>query len=73
VTAELGPPPARRPRKRVIIALAAAVIALFVGGIVYGAVRGPDRPCGSEAPLKERPGMLGQTEYLCPDGRTVTS
>jgi hypothetical protein len=44
-----------------------------VGGIVYGAVRGPDRPCGNKAPLKERPGMLGQTEYLCPDGRTVTS
>jgi hypothetical protein len=56
-----------------MIALAAAVIALFVGGIVYGAVHGPDRPCGSQAPLKERPGMLGQTEYLCPDGRTVTS
>ena len=73
MTAELGPGRPRKPQKRVMIALAAAVIALFVGGIVYGAVHGPDRPCGSQAPLKERPGMLGQTEYLCPDGRTVTS
>jgi hypothetical protein len=64
----------RRPRLRAtIIALAAVTLALFVGGIVYAAVRGPDRPCGDKAPLKERPGMLGQTEYLCPDGRTVTS
>jgi hypothetical protein len=65
--------PERRPRKRVVVALAALVLALFVGGIVYGAVRGPDRPCGSQTPVKQRPGMLGQTEYLCPDGRTVTS
>ena len=66
--------PARpRPRlKWVMIALAAITLGLFVGGIVYGAVKGESRPCGDQAPLKERPGMLGQTEYLCPDGRTVT-
>ena len=66
--------PARpRPRlKWVMIALAAITLGLFVGGIVYGAVKGESRPCGKDIPLKERPGMLGQTEYLCPDGRTVT-
>jgi hypothetical protein len=62
-----------RPRlKPVIVAVAAITILLFVGGIVYGAVHGPDRPCGDQQPVKQRPGMLGQTEYLCPDGRTVT-
>ena len=62
-----------RPRlKLVMIALAVLVLGLFVGGIVYGAVKGESRPCGDELPLNERPGMLGQTEYLCPDGRTVT-
>jgi len=55
-----------------MIALAAVTLGLFVGGIVYGAVKGESKPCGDELPLKERPGMLGQTEYLCPDGRTVT-
>jgi len=55
-----------------MIALAAITLGLFVGGIVYGAVKGESRPCGNEIPIKERQGMLGQTEYLCPDGRTVT-
>jgi hypothetical protein len=64
----------RPPRLRaVIVALAALTVALFVGGMIYGAVRGNDRPCGKQNPVKQRPGMLGQTEYLCPDGRTVTS
>jgi hypothetical protein len=69
-----GAVPARsRPRlKWVMIGLAALTIGLFVGGIVYGAVKGESHPCGKDIPLKERPGMLGQTEYLCPDGRTVT-
>jgi hypothetical protein len=64
-----------RPRPRlkwVMIAVAAITLTLFVGGIVYGAVRGESHPCGDELPLKERPGLLGQTVYLCPDGRTVT-
>jgi hypothetical protein len=69
-----GAAPARpRPRlKAVMIGLAALTLALFVGGIVYGAVKGESRPCGDQLPVKERPGMLGQTEYLCPNGRTVT-
>ena len=49
-----------------------AMLALFAGGMVYGAVKGEDRPCGNAQPLKSRPGMLGGTEYLCPDGRTVS-
>jgi hypothetical protein len=65
----------RRPRpqlRRTILALAALTIVLFAGGIVYGYEHRNDRPCGKQNPVKERPGMLGQTEYLCPDGRTVT-
>jgi hypothetical protein len=65
--------PRRRPAVRTtIVVLAALTIGLFVAGMVYGYRHGEDRPCGRENPVKERPGMLGQTEYLCPDGRTVT-
>ena len=67
----MPPPPTKRPPKRVLVALAAVVLALFAAGMIYGAVKGEDRPCGDEQPLKSRPGMLGQTQYLCPDGRTV--
>jgi hypothetical protein len=66
------PQPPARPPKQVLIALAAVVVALFVSGLIYGAVKGEDRPCGTQQPVKARAGMLGQTEYLCPDGRTVT-
>jgi hypothetical protein len=47
-------------------------LALFAGGIIYGYTRGESRPCGDRDPVKTRPGVLGQTQYLCPDGRTVT-
>jgi hypothetical protein len=63
------PPPRLR---RTILLLAAATLVLFAGGIVYGYSHRNDRPCGKANPVRERPGMLGQTEYLCPDGRTVT-
>lgn len=64
---------ARRPPLRAtIIALALVTFALFGAGIVYAVVRGESSPCGDRAPVKSRPGVLGQTEYLCPDGRTVT-
>ena len=57
-----------------MIVLAIVTALLFSAGIVYGFVHRNDAPpCGEgHTPLKERPGMLGQTEYLCPDGRTVT-
>ena len=64
---------ARRPPLRAtIIVLALLTLALFAGGVVYGYAHGQSRPCGSETPVKVRPGILGQTQYLCPDGRTVT-
>jgi hypothetical protein len=66
-------PTSPRPRLRgTIIVLALLTLALFAGGMVYGYVRGETRPCGSSDPVKSRPGVLGQTEYVCPDGRTVT-
>jgi hypothetical protein len=61
-----------RPPKRALVALAVIVLALFAGGMIYGAVKGEDRPCGNQQPVKSRPAMLGGTEYLCPDGRTVS-
>jgi hypothetical protein len=64
---------ARRPPLRAtIVVLALLTLALFAGGVVYGYAHGQSRPCGSETPVKVRPGILGQTQYLCPDGRTVT-
>ena len=64
---------ARRPPLRAtIIVLALCTLALFAGGVVYGYAHGESHPCGKRDPVKVRPGVLGQTDYLCPDGRTVT-
>jgi hypothetical protein len=65
----------RRPQLRsTMIVLALLTVALFAAGVIYGfAHRNDAPPCGEgQLPVKERPGILGQTEYLCPDGRTVT-
>jgi hypothetical protein len=64
--------PRRPPLRATIIVLALLTLALFAGGVVYGYAHGESRPCGSREPVKVRPGVLGQTDYLCPDGRTVT-
>jgi hypothetical protein len=62
----------RPPLRATIVVLALVTLALFAGGIIYGYTRGESRPCGDRDPVKTRPGVLGQTQYLCPDGRTVT-
>ena len=66
------PPGRRPPLRKVIVALALLTVGLFAAGVVYGYVHGQSSPCGKQDPLRSRPGILGQTEYVCPDGRTVT-
>ncbi len=65
--------PRRPPLRKTIIVLALLVTGLFAAGLVYGYVHGESSPCGDVDPVRSKPGVLGQTEYLCPDGRTVTT
>jgi len=60
---EPAPPPTRRPRRTLVVAIAAAVIAVALIGVgVYGLIHGP-----STAPTAEHPGTAGSA------GPTVTA
>lgn len=62
-----------RNRRFVLIALAAAALALFAGGAVAAFLSRHDSICPDHRPpLAQKSEVIGQTEYLCHDGRVVT-
>jgi hypothetical protein len=63
----------RRDRKRVLIILAALAAVLFVGGIAAAFVSRNDTICSDgKVPLAQYNLGLGQTQYRCQNGETVT-
>lgn len=63
-----------RDRRRVLLALAAAVIASFGAGVAYWIVAGRHHQVCSDGrpPVKQHSGDLGQVVYLCYNGQVVT-
>ena len=62
-----------RQRRRVLIGLALAVVALMIAGAVAAYVSRNDTICSDgRPPAWQQPASLGQIEYLCHDGQRVT-
>jgi hypothetical protein len=62
----------RRRRTAVLLLLAACVVVFFVG-VLSGWVNRNHTICGKgKIPLSQRSDFLGNTEFRCPGGRTVT-
>lgn len=62
-----------RNRKQVLIGLVVVAAVLFAGGIFAAYQSRHDTICPDGKPPKaQRSGIIGQTEYLCHDGRVVT-
>jgi hypothetical protein len=65
--------PDLRNRRNVLLALTAFVVLLFAGGILAAYLSRHDTICpDGKPPLKQRSEVIGQTEYLCHDGKVVT-
>jgi hypothetical protein len=63
----------RRDRRRVLIGLAVLVCVLFAGGVVAAILSRNDTICSDgRVPVSQRAIGLGQIEYLCHNGETVT-
>jgi hypothetical protein len=60
--------------KRTVLALVGVACALvFIGGLAAGWVNRHHTLCSDgKAPLAQRGGVLGQTEFRCHNGQTVT-
>ena len=62
-----------RSRRTVLLLIAIACAATFVAGLAAGFVNRHHTICSDgKPPVAQRPGLLGQTEYRCHNGRTVT-
>lgn len=61
--------------KRAVLTLIGAVcLAVFIGGMAAAWHNRHHTICpDGKPPVAQRPGLLGQTEYRCHDGRTVTT
>ncbi len=61
--------------KRAVLALIGAVcLVVFAAGMAAAWHTRHHTLCpDGKAPVRQRAGILGQTEYLCHDGRTVTT
>jgi hypothetical protein len=60
--------------KRFVLALVGvACAAVFIGGLAAGWVNRHHTLCSDgKAPVAQRGGVLGQTEFRCHNGQTVT-
>ena len=62
-----------RSRRGVLLALAAAALALFAGGVVAAVLSRHDSICpDGKPPVAQRSDVIGPTEYLCRGGKVVT-
>jgi hypothetical protein len=63
-----------RQKHRVYIGLALACLALFVVGLVYGYTGRHNKICqDGKPPVAQREDAMGQVEFTCHDGKTVTN
>ena len=61
-------------KRSVLIALGAVCLVVFVGGMLAAYNNRHHTICpDGKPPVAQRGGQLGQTEYRCHDGRTVTT
>jgi hypothetical protein len=62
-----------RNRRTVLVGLVVVAAALFLAGIGAAFLSRHDTICKDRRPpLAQRTQVIGATEYLCHDGRTVT-
>jgi hypothetical protein len=64
----------RTQKRRVYAGLAAICLGLFVAGLVYG-YQGRHTPicADNRPPAYQRDDPMGQVEFICHDGKTVTN
>lgn len=62
-----------RSRRTAILLLLGACVVVFLAGMLSGWVNRNHTICGKgKIPVSQRSDLLGNTEFRCPDGRTVT-
>jgi hypothetical protein len=62
-----------RDKRMVLILIGAACVVIFVAGMAAAYHNRHHTICpDGKVPLAQRGGLLGQTEYRCHDGKTVT-
>ena len=63
-----------KQKRRVYVGLAAVCVALFVVGLVYGYRGRHNAICkDGRPPAYQREDAMGQVEFICHDGKTVTN
>jgi hypothetical protein len=61
-------------KKAVLLLIAGVCLVVFAGGMVAAWHNRHHTLCpDGKPPVSQRGGILGQTEYRCHDGRTVTT
>lgn len=61
-------------KRTVLLALGAACLVVFIAGMAAAWNNRHHTICADgKAPVSQRSGILGQVEYLCHDGSTVTT
>jgi hypothetical protein len=62
-----------RRKRTAVLVLAAACVIVFAAGVLSGWIHRKDTICkNGKTPLAERSDLLGNTEFRCPGGQTVT-
>jgi hypothetical protein len=62
-----------RSKRTAAVLLAAACVVVFALGMLSGWIHRNDTICkNGKVPVSQRSDLLGNTEFRCPDGTTVT-
>jgi hypothetical protein len=62
-----------RRKRTAALLLAAACVVVFAAGVLAGWIHRHDTICSDgKAPVAQRSDLLGNTEFRCPNGQTVT-
>ncbi|HUK97299.1 MAG TPA: hypothetical protein VLV46_06545 [Gaiellaceae bacterium] len=62
-----------RRKRTAVLLLAAACVIVFAAGVLAGWIHRNDTICkNGKTPLSQRSDLLGNTEFRCPGGQTVT-